>query len=548
VASDHLRDEKLQNSSKGEHRPRWYSEGFYSTRSFGEDLAAGFSSRSSLEYVFLSNGEIEVVSLRELDSQIQTVAANLFRIGIRSGDVVALQTPHRREGLIALHAIIRLGSIPLPLIHNLGFSELNFILRQSQASAVVMPDRWRNINFLERIVKLDVPSIKHFIVIGSEIPLGAIAWTELEEANGLDFETPDNEGDDPFMLLYTSGSTAQPKGVLHSHNTIRAELHSPALRNQGSEHGIHLGAGPAGHIGGTYNQMRLSLYGLKMVLMDAWDAVAAATLVHDFSVTGSSGTPFFLSGLLDAAEEMNIDVSSLVNYQLGSAPVPRALVERATARGMSVYRAWGSTEFPTGSTTQSDTPLEKLYATDGRPTPGVTIKILDSLGEKLPIGVDGEIFVRGPQLFCGYLDDSSNSDRGSLVERVKDVGEWFNTGDVGHLDDEGYLTLTGRTKDIIIRGGENISASELEEALLEYPRVREAAVIALPDLVYGEKACAVLVMKSGSEINLDLLRDYFDKSGLARHKIPERLELMSELPRNPFGKLNKSELRAKFGV
>ena len=529
-------------------RSKWYSRGFYEAGSFSEDLADGFTSRSTLEYVFSSNGEIEIVSLGELDSQIHTVAANLFRFGVRSGEVVALQIPHRREGLVALHAIIRLGSIPLPLIHNLGFADLNFILQQSQASAVVMPDRWRNINFLDRISRLDVPSLKHVVVIGSETPAGVTPWKELEDSNGNDFETPRTHGDDPFMLLYTSGSTSQPKGVLHSHNTIRAELHSLALRNPGSEHGIHLGAGPAGHIGGTYNQMRLALYGNKMVLMDAWDAVVAANLVHHYSVTGSSGTPFFLSGLLDAADELEIDVSSLVNYQLGSAPVPRSLVERATARGMTVYRAWGSTEFPTGSTTQSDTPFEKLYSTDGTPTRGVSIRIFDSFGEETPVGVDGEIFVTGPQLMVGYLRDGSGDDGRSLVDRIEEVGEWFNTGDVGHLDLEGYLTLTGRTKDIIIRGGENISASEVEEMLMQYPGVREAAVIAIPDDVYGERACAVLVMKSGSEVSLDLLREHFDKSGLARHKIPERLEIMSDLPRNPFGKLNKSELRAMLDV
>jgi acyl-coenzyme A synthetase/AMP-(fatty) acid ligase len=337
--------------------------------------------------------------------------------------------------------------------------------------------------------------------------------------------------------VYTSGTTAEPKGVRHSHNTLLSEVRGSSRR---AAPGMkQLAAFPSGHVAGVLGLLRVLALGLPSVIMEAWDPVAAARLVEEHRVTSAAGAPIYLATLLDAAEVTGRDLSSLAEYLTGAADVAPALIERADRCGIAAYRCYGSSEHPTISSGVPADPLVKRATTDGRVCPGSEVRIVDDEGRELPPGTDGEIVSRGPEQFLGYL--ASQLDADAYLP-----GGWLRSGDLGHLDSGGYLTVTGRKKDIIVRGGEKISAREVEDVLLSHPAVAEAAVVGAPDQRYGERSCAFVVLRPGASLDLAEVRRHFTGSGLARQKTPEQLVITTALPRTASGKVHKHALRARL--
>jgi len=272
--------------------------------------------------------------------------------------------------------------------------------------------------------------------------------------------------------------------------------------------------------------------------MDRWSARAAAQLIEDFRLTTSAGTPFFLATLLDEAERSGRDISSLNQFLVGAAAVPPALVERAEAAGIVSWRTYGSTEHPAISAGRPSDPPDKRRLTDGRVGPGNQVRLVDAADDEVPLGEEGEIVARGPKQFLGYQDPQA--DAGAFL------GTWFRTGDLGRLDEDGYLIVTDRVKDVIIRGGENISSREVEEVLARHPAIADVAVCAAPDDVWGEVVCAFVVAR-GPSPSLAGLRDHARKLGLAAHKLPTRMTVVDGLPRTPTGKVRKRDLRPSPG-
>jgi acyl-CoA synthetase (AMP-forming)/AMP-acid ligase II len=338
--------------------------------------------------------------------------------------------------------------------------------------------------------------------------------------------------------VYTSGTTADPKGVQHTHNTLLAEIRAhPAVPARGPE--VSLAVFPAGHIGGVLGLTRLFARGTMSVLMDTWDADDAAALIAEHRVTSTAGTPFHLMHLLDAADRGGHDITSLRSYMVGAASVPPSLVERAAQHGLAAFRAYGSSEHPTVTSGSAGDPLDVRARTDGRLTPGNEIRIVDDDGHDLACGVDGEVVTRGPEQFVGYRDPAL--DDASFLP-----GRWFRTGDIGHVDGDSYLTITDRKKDIIIRGGENISSKEVEDILAAHPSVAEAAAVGSPDPTYGERVAAFVILRPGAHLDLDAVREHFTARGVARQKTPERIEIVEDLPRTAAGKVKKFELRTRL--
>jgi acyl-CoA synthetase (AMP-forming)/AMP-acid ligase II len=377
------------------------------------------------------------------------------------------------------------------------------------------------------------------VVIGGQLP-GTIAWDDLEAggrtAAAPDFAPPVTDPDDRCLLVYTSGTTADPKGVQHSHNTLLSEVHSTATAPAPGPAVRYLAAFPAGHVAGVLGLLRVLVLGASSVVMDAWDPITAARLVAEHRVTSGSGAPIYLATLLDEAERARRDLSSLTEYLTGAANVSPALIERADRAGIAAYRCYGSSEHPTISSGFPGDPAVKRATTDGRVLPGNEVRIVDDDGRELPAGTDGEIISRGPEQFLGYLAEELDAD-------AYFPGGWLRTGDIGHLDDAGYLTVTGRKKDIIVRGGEKISAKEVEDVLLGHPAVAEAAVVGAPDERYGERVCAFAVLRPGGSLDLEDVRRHFAGAGLARQKTPERLVITDALPRTAAGKVQKFALR-----
>ncbi len=431
-----------------------------------------------------------------------------------------------------------LGATVVPIIHIYGPREVGFILRQSGAKVLVMPDRWRTIDYRQRFDAItDIPRLEHVVLIGEDGPTGAIRWSRLIEHEALT-TLPRTSPDDRCVLIYTSGTTADPKGVQHSANTLIAEIRSTAAA-LGDRGAVNLAAFPSGHIAGVLGLLRMFVLGASSVSMDQWDAALAARLVPHYRINATAGAPFYLASLLDEAERQGSDLSTITNYMVGAASVPAALVERADAAGIPVYRAYGSSEHPVITTGTPSDPLHKRAETDGRLTPGNEIRLLDDDDREVGDGVDGEIISRGPELFLGYTDPALDNE--SFMP-----GGWFRTGDIGRLDGDGYLTITDRKKDVIIRGGENIASKEVEDILMLHPSVIEAAAVGIRDERLGEKVAVFVHLRPGHIIDLFEIGRHFSACGVAKQKTPEHLEFVAEFPRSLSGKIRKVDLRDRL--
>jgi cyclohexanecarboxylate-CoA ligase len=514
---------------------RWRDEGRWLDRTISDDVRRGVDARGDVPIVFHSDVRPSTTTLRELHDRAERVAAAFQQLGVRPGDTVALQLPNWAEGVVAHLAAWHCGALLVPIVPIYGPHEISFILRQSRASVFVVARHLRTRDAADTIAGLGhLPDLRSVVVVGD--PLADTEPWEALEAATASLAPVTGDPDDVCLLVYTSGTTADPKGVQHSHNTLLAEVHSRDELERDVTDIVHLAAFPLGHIAGALGLLRMFVHGVRTIAMDAWDPVAAARLVEEQRVTSGVGAPIYLSTLLDEAEWQGRDLTSLTEYMTGAANVSPALIERADAAGIRAYRCYGSSEHPTISSSEPEDPLVKRATTDGRVTPGNEWRLLDDDDRDVQIGVDGEIVTRGPEQFLGYLDPALNTDL--YVD-----GEWLRTGDVGRVDADGFLTITDRKKDIIIRGGENIGSKEVEDVLLTHPAVADVAAVGAPDERYGERVCAFVVLRPGAALTMADVQQHFAVAGLARQKTPERLEVVDVLPRTAAGKIQKFALR-----
>lgn len=475
--------------------------------------------------------------LADLHDAGRRFGAHLRRLGIEPGDFVAVQLPAWAEWVVAAIGIAHAGAVILPIVSIYAAQEMRFILGQVGARAIVTPDRWRGTEYAKLVSEVanEAPGLIH-IVIGHAVS-GALAWGDMVAP--IQIDQPETRGpDDLAMVIYTSGTTSDPKGVRHSNRTILSELAAQSQARRGSQGEFAFCPWPPGHVAGALQMMRHAAEALPLLLQDQWDPAEAARLIDEYAVTSASFTPFHLTGLLDAADRDGRSLQTLTNCLVGAAPVPGGLIARCASRGLRTYRSYGSTEHPTVTTGHADDPVAKRLTTEGRAMSGCELRFVDDRGFDVADGNEGELVVRGPELFLGYVDDSL--DREAFLD-----GGWFRTGDIGRVDEDGFLLITDRKKDIIIRGGENISSREVEEVLLSHPSVAEAAVVAAADERMGEVVCAYVVTGARSSLSIDQVRDHFRLVGVARQKTPEKLVIVPELPRNASGKVLKQELRRR---
>jgi acyl-coenzyme A synthetase/AMP-(fatty) acid ligase len=522
------------------------SDHWHGRATVGQAFADGVASHPRDELVFASLARPSRMTLSDLAAQGRLAASALYSLGLRRGDVLAAQVPQWSEQLALWFAATQLGLVYLPIIHIYDVSELSYILRDSGAKALVVPDRWRAIDYLARVSELaDVPALEHVIVIGEAGSGGALRWDDLlgrAAGNGrIQGPDPDVLTTDPCLMLYTSGTTSLPKGVIHTSDTFLAEAWTSFSILHRGPRSVTLDVSPAGHMASIIGVTRpLLTHANRTIFMDAWKAEQAVELVQEHRVTSCGGPPYFLTTLLDAVGDERAPLSTISDWMLGGSAVPVPLSERAESLGLRTYRCYGSTEHPTVSVGWLTDTFEQRTRTDGRPLPGTYVRIVDDDERDLPPGEEGEIRTVGPEQMACYTDPDATRD-------AFDEQGYFRTGDLGVLRPDGQLQVTGRKKDIIIRGGENLSALEIEEILLRHPAVREVAVVAVPDKVYTERVCAVASLEPGRELTLDDVRAHFHRAGVARHKTPERLVILDDLPHTATGKVRKQELREKFG-
>jgi cyclohexanecarboxylate-CoA ligase len=486
-------------------------------------IRAGAAAHDGCPLVFAAADGERATTLGALVSDAERVAGALQARGIGPGDVVAVQLPGSYEGAVVQAAVGLCGAVLLPVVMIYGPREMDFVLRRSGAAAVVLPREHRGRPHADVVLGglSRLPALKFAVVTGDDTPgYGAIGYAGLLADPGGAYRQPRPDPGDRAVLMYTSGTTAEPKGVQHSHRSLLAEATSRVytLNGPGAR---HLGLFPPGHMAGLLSLLRILLLGTPTVIMQAWDAARAAELIDKHAVTSCGGAPVQLSGLLDSRADGATGLGStglgtLREFLTGAAPVPPSLVRRADAAGITAFRSYGSSEHPTVSAGSIADPLELRAGTDGGLLAGNEVRLVDAAGGDVPDGQQGEILTRG----------------------------WFRTGDVGRIDAGGRLTVTDRLKDIIIRGGENISSKEVEDLLITHPAVADVAVIPVPDPALGERVCAVVVARPGSAFDVEAARDHFAAAGVARQKTPEVVVLVDELPRTPSGKVRKDVLRA----
>lgn len=511
-------------------RARWRAEGWYPDLTIGQACEVAARAVPGARTTFATSDREVTVTRRELHERARRVAGGLAADGLAPGEVALVQAPATVESTIALEALWLAGAVVVPVVAVAGASDVAAIAARCRPTTVVVPAGTEPRDLVAGAIGLGADRV---VVVDGEDER-ATSLRDLEAHDPLTALPPVDPAS-VACIIYTSGSTAAPKGVLHSHETLLAGYQPPG----GDDVGAALMTFPAGHIASVLGLVRPLTAGGTAVIMDRWSPRRAVELIEAHRVLSSAGTPFYLGTLLDEAERSGRDISSLKLFLVGAASVPPALVERAEAAGILTWRTYGSTEHPAISAGVVTDPVEHRVRTDGRPGPGNEVRIVDEEGRDLPVGEEGEVLARGPRQLLGYDDPE--------LDALAFTGEsWFRTGDVGRLDEAGYLTITDRKKDIVIRGGENISAKEVEDVLATHPGVAEVAVCAGPDEVWGERVVAFVRAREGWHLALDDLRDHVLAAGLAPHKAPEQLAVVEDLPRTATGKVLKTALRERL--
>jgi cyclohexanecarboxylate-CoA ligase len=418
---------------------------------------------------------------------------------------------------------------------------VSFILRQAASKAMFVPATFRSFDYSAMLaeIRAELPDLHTVVVVGDDEADGDISYEALiAQGRTRPLAAVERSANDPALLLYTSGTTAAPKGALHTHNTLDYEIRSMIEFFGLSHNDVVFMPSPVGHITGVVCGILLPLsLGTTLVLLDVWEPGRALSLIaaHRCSFTVAA-TPF-LHGIVHHSDLAKTDISALRVFMCGGADIPPELIASSSAAlDCMVVRAYGSTEYPSATASNQDDPPDKRASTDGRAMGAAQVRVVDESGSDAPAGVVGEVLVRGPELFVGYLDTNLNDDAFTS-------SGWFRTGDLGRLDADGYLEVTGRRKDIIIRGGENISVKEIEDHLFGHPKIGDVAVVATPDPVLGERVCAVIVPALGQTITLDEVTEWLRAARFAKQKLPERLIVLDELPRTASGKVQKFKLR-----
>ncbi|MCW5260171.1 cyclohexanecarboxylate-CoA ligase [Verminephrobacter eiseniae] len=498
----------------------------------------------ALTAVQAHSGAVERLTYRELAAMADRVAVGLTRLGVRRNDTVACQLPNWWQFTVTYLACSRIGAVMNPLMHILREHELSFMLKHGQARVVIVPKVFRGFDFEAMVAALRpaLPDLQHVVVVGGagdnsfEKLLSAPAWEAAQDA--LDILTRHRPGpDDVTQLIYTSGTTGEPKGVMHTANTLMANIIPYARRLKLGAGDVVLMASPMAHqTGFMYGLMMPILLRQSVVLLDIWEPLRAIDLIRSEAVGFTMASTPFLADLARNVQESGKTVPTLKIFLCAGAPIPGPLVEQARrVLGSKIVSAWGMTENGAVTTIGLDDEDERAINTDGCPLPGVELKVVDTDGSPLPAGQAGKLYVRSCSNFGGYLE------RPHL--NGTDAEGWFDTGDLARIDERGYVRITGRSKDVIIRGGENIPVVEIESLLYRHPAIALAAIVAYPDERLGERACAVVVPKAGQTVDLPAIVEFLRAQKVAAQYIPERLVVRASIPSTPSGKMQKFKLR-----
>ncbi|MEG1767497.1 MAG: cyclohexanecarboxylate-CoA ligase, partial [Comamonas sp.] len=480
-------------------RARMVAQGLWHDRTINDDLdacVAACPDKLALTALQVESGAVQRFTYRELARMADRIAVGLSRLGVGRNDVVACQLPNWWQFTLTYLACSRIGAVMNPLMHIFRERELSFMLQHGEAKVLIAPKTFRGFDFEAMATGLQpsLPGLEHIVLVGGqgansfEALLSGPEWENAADAQEILARSRPGP-DDVTQLIYTSGTTGEPKGVMHSANSVMANIIPYAQRLQLGADDVVLMASPMAHqTGFMYGLMMPIMLRASVVLQDIWEPRQAIALVRQKGATFTMASTPFLTDLARTVAETGEGVPTLRTFLCAGAPIPGPLVEQARAAlGAKVVSAWGMTENGAVTLTRLDDSDERSFNTDGCPLPGVEIKVVDVDGESLCVGEAGRLLLRACSNFGGYLR------RPHL--NGTDAEDWLDTGDLGYMDAQGYLRITGRSKDVIIRGGENIPVVEIESLLYRHPAIAMAAIVAYPDERLGERACAVVVPK-----------------------------------------------------
>lgn len=500
---------------------------------------ARFPDKTAIVAAPAESGQEVRLTYREVGRLSDVLAVRLTEMGVGHGDVVSFQLPNWWQFSVLHLACLKVGAVSNPLMIIFRERELRFMLKLADTKVFVVPASFRNFDYARMAANLrdDLPALKHVFVVGGT---GDAAFETLFSAQAGNEPLPQDRRpspDDVIQLLYTSGTTGEPKGVMHTSNTMLSNLVPFADRlHLGAEDVIHMPSPLAHQLGFMYGLVMPVMLGATAVLQDIFDPKEMARQITGEGVTFTMGATPFLNDLAEYVERNKASTASLRVFVSAGAPIPRALVSKARhALGASIISAWGMSENGAVTTTRPEDPEEKTMETDGCALAGMEVRVVDANGDAVPFGQEGQLQVRGCSNFIGYLKrpelDNTNAEG------------WFDTGDLARKDAEGYIRIAGRSKDIIIRGGENIPVVEVEGLLFKHPAIAAVAVVGYPDARLGERACAFVVLREGALLTFEEMVAYLKAQQMAQQYIPERLQIVDELPRTPSGKIQKFKLR-----
>lgn len=478
----------------------------------------------------------------ELDDAAGRVAAFLKEAGVKPGDFVSFQLPGWAQFTVIYVACLKAGAVVNPILPNYRAEELSYILNKCESKVLFIPAEFRNYDYpaMARSLAPKIPSLREVVLVEKEnkVNVGITLGRVIREFSPLSGNSM-RSADDLAAVLFTSGTEGFSKGVMFTHNNIIAAERAFADRLNFTCFDVMLMPAPVGHATGFHHGVTLPfMFGAKSVLQDIFKPDKSLELIESERCTCSMGATPFVYDILRELQKKKYDISSLRLFVCAGAPIPRFMVQESAKEGFKILSGYGSTESVPHAFVRPDDSLERTINTDGVAVASVEVRVVDESRRPVPAGVEGEEASRGPNLFVGYLKEPE------LTARFLDDEGWFYSSDLCTMDADGYIRITGRKKDIIIRGGENISSSEVENILLQHPNVREAGVVAMPDPRLGEKACAYIVPHNADKgLALEEMAAFFGEKNVAKFKYPERIEIVESLPRTASGKIQKFILR-----
>ncbi|MDF3305926.1 AMP-binding protein [Rhodococcus sp. T2V] len=530
----------------------FYATGQWHRDTFFDMLEAQVAERG--DRVFLTDDTSGGITFRELRDKALSLAVGLRRHGIAAGDRVSVQVPNWIEFAIIAVALSRLGAVLVPIMPIYRRDDVEYILGNAGVRLAITPQSFKKFDYAGMYTDIvgAVESLEDVVVVrgSGELPNRAVSFESLFADIGAD-EAIDELGpgvgpDEPFVIVYSSGTTSRPKGCIHTFNTFACGSRLLAKGFAYTPEDVQFGPSPITHTTGLVTSIVLPLmHGAASHLIEVWEPVRGMEQIKERGCTVAVSATTFLQMVMDVYDPAVHDISSMRLWVAAGAPIPASFVTKAADLfpGLQVLSLYGRSENVTTTMCTVDDEPERSLTSDGRPLPLQSVKIVDELGNEVPRGEEGDVAYKGAMHMLGYLHNPEET------AKLFTPDGYSLSGDLGRMDEDGYVRVTGRTKDIVIRGGMNISVRQVEDLLAAHPAVRGVAAVAMPDERLGEAVCLYLVPAPGyGDITLEKIKTYLLEQGVAIQKVPERLEIVEALPTTATGKIQKNVLRAQIAA